>query len=80
MAKRRQPRGVGQGLLRPTLRPDGVLALDHTIAGLIELDANGLCLQWRNHLGGRSRRNQPCDRATPRATLETKLCGQRLKA
>jgi hypothetical protein len=22
------------------------------IAALVELDANGLCLQWRNHLGG----------------------------
>jgi len=52
MAKRRQPRGVGQGLLRPTLRPNGILVLDDTIAALVELDANGLCLQWRNHLGG----------------------------
>jgi len=52
MAERRPSRGVGEGLLRPTPRPDGVLALDHTIAGLVELDANGLCLQWRNRLGG----------------------------
>jgi Protein of unknown function (DUF2924) len=52
MAQRRQPRDVRQGLLRPTPRPDGVLALDDTIAALVELDANGLCLQWRNHLGG----------------------------
>jgi Protein of unknown function (DUF2924) len=28
------------------------VALDHTIAALGELDANGLCLQWRNCLGG----------------------------
>ena len=25
---------------------------DDMIAALVELDANGLCLQWRNHLGG----------------------------
>ncbi len=52
MAGRRSSRGVNEGLLRPTPRPDGVLAVDHTIAGLAELDANGLCLKWRNHLGG----------------------------
>ena len=52
MAKRRPSRGVDEGLLRPTPRPDGVLALDDTIAALVELDANGLCLQWRNCLGG----------------------------
>jgi DUF2924 family protein len=52
MAGRRPPRGAGEGLLRPTPRPKGVLALDDTIAALVELDANGLCLQWRNHLGG----------------------------
>jgi hypothetical protein len=52
MAERRQARGVGEGLLRPTPRPDGSLALDHTVAVLVELDANGLCLQWRNYLGG----------------------------
>jgi hypothetical protein len=47
MARPRPPRGPGEGLLRPTPRPKGVL-----IAALVELDANGLCLQWRNHLGG----------------------------
>ena len=52
MAERRPSRGVDEGLLRPTPPPDGVLALDDTIAALVELDANGLCLQWRNHLGG----------------------------
>lgn len=52
MAGRRPARGVGEGLLRPTARPKGVLALDDMIAALVELDANGLCLQWRNHLGG----------------------------
>jgi hypothetical protein len=52
MAGRRLPRGAGEGLLGPTPRPNGVLALDDMIAALVELDANGLCLQWRNHLGG----------------------------
>ena len=51
MAGRRSPRGADEGLRRPP-RPDGVLALDDLIAALVELDANGLCLQWRNHLGG----------------------------
>jgi hypothetical protein len=37
---------------RRPLRPKGVLTLDDTIAALVELDANRLCLQWRNHLGG----------------------------
>jgi hypothetical protein len=52
MAGRRPPRGAGEDLLRPTPRPKGVLALDGMIAALVELNANGLCLQWRNHLGG----------------------------
>ena len=52
MAGARPPRGAGEGLLRPTPRPKGVLAVDDMIAALVELDANGLCLQWRNHLGG----------------------------
>ena len=52
MAGCRPRRGGGGGLLRPTPRLEGVLALDDVIAALVELDANGLCLQWRNHLGG----------------------------
>jgi hypothetical protein len=52
MAGRRSPRGVGEGLLRPPPRPKGVPALDDMTAALVELDANGLRLQWRNHLGG----------------------------
>ena len=52
MATRRPLRGAGEGLLRPTPRPKGVPALDDTIAALVELDANRLCLQWRNHFGG----------------------------
>jgi Protein of unknown function (DUF2924) len=52
MARRRPLRGAGEGLLRPTPLPKSVLAQDDMIAALVELDANGLCLQWRNHLGG----------------------------
>jgi hypothetical protein len=52
MAGRRPPRGAGEGLLRPRPRSEGVLALDDMIAALVELDAKGLGLQWRNHLGG----------------------------
>jgi len=52
MAKRQPSRGVGEGLLRTTPRPDSVVALGETISSLVDLDANGLCLQWRNHLGG----------------------------
>jgi hypothetical protein len=52
MGKRRQSRGVGEGLLRATLRSDSIPALGETISGLVDLDANGLCLQWRNQIGG----------------------------
>ena len=52
MARHRPPRGVGEGLLRPRPRPEVVLALDDMVAALVELDFNGVCLQWRNHLGG----------------------------
>jgi hypothetical protein len=52
MAKRRQPRGVGEDSVRTTPRSDSIAALSAIITGLIDLDANGLCLQWRNHLGG----------------------------
>jgi Protein of unknown function (DUF2924) len=52
MVERQPSSGVDEGLLRPTPRPDGVLPLDHMIAALVELDANRLCLQWRNCLGG----------------------------
>ena len=51
MAERPPSREAGEGGLRPTPRPDGVVALDHMIAALGELDAKGLCLQWRNRLG-----------------------------
>jgi hypothetical protein len=49
MAKRQQSRGVGAST---TPRSDSIPTLGETIAGLVGLDANGLCLQWRNHLGG----------------------------
>jgi Protein of unknown function (DUF2924) len=52
MTKRRQSRGVGESLLRPTPRSDSSPALCETISGLIDLDADGLCLQWRNRMGG----------------------------
>jgi hypothetical protein len=52
MTKRQQSRGVGVMLLRPTPRSDSSPALGQTISGLANLDANGLCLQWRNQLGG----------------------------
>ena len=52
MARRRPSRGAGEGLLRPTPQPLSHQALGETISSLPDLDANGLCLQWRNHLGG----------------------------
>jgi Protein of unknown function (DUF2924) len=52
MIKRRESRGVADTLPRPTPRSDSIPALGETISGLVDLDANGLCLQWRNHLGG----------------------------
>jgi hypothetical protein len=51
MAERPSSHDAGEGRLRSTPRPDGVVALDHMIAALGELDAKGLCLQWRNRLG-----------------------------
>jgi hypothetical protein len=59
MTKRRQSRGVDEGLLRPTPRSDIIPALAETICGLIDLDTNGLCLQWRNHLGGNAPAHLP---------------------
>jgi hypothetical protein len=52
MAKRRQSLAAGEDLLCVKSRLDGASTLDETIASLIDLDANGLCLEWRNHLGG----------------------------
>jgi hypothetical protein len=52
MIKRRGSRGVADTSTRPTPRSDSIAALGEIISGLVDLDANGLCLQWRNHLGG----------------------------
>ena len=52
MAKRRQSPAVGEDLLCVESRHGYAPSLDETIGDLVGLDANGLCLQWRNHLGG----------------------------
>jgi hypothetical protein len=52
MADHRLSPGVGEGWLRSTPRSDSPQALCETISALANLDANELCLQWRNHLGG----------------------------
>ena len=52
MTKRRQSGGVRESLLRSTPRSDSIRALRETISGLVDLDANELCLQWRDHSGG----------------------------
>ena len=52
MARRRPRRGVGEDLFRPSPQPGGIPALNDMIATLVELDVTGLCLEWRNHLGG----------------------------
>jgi hypothetical protein len=50
MGVRRHSGGVGE--LLPSPAPDNAAFLDDVIAGLLDLDAKGLSLQWRNHLGG----------------------------
>jgi hypothetical protein len=52
MIKRRESRSDAGTLPRPTPRSDSIAALGETISGFVDLDASGLCLQWRNHLGG----------------------------
>jgi Protein of unknown function (DUF2924) len=52
MIKRRESRSDADTLPRPTPRSDSIPALGETISGFVDLDASGLCLQWRNHLGG----------------------------
>ena len=52
MVKRRQSPGVGEGSLRPPPWSDNIAAIGETISTFVDLDANALCLQWRNHLGG----------------------------
>ena len=52
MAMRRERGGVGEASPPPAPRSDNAGSLNDVIADLADLDANGLCLQWRNHLGG----------------------------
>ena len=52
MTKRRLSRVVGEALPGSTPGSDVIASLDDAIAGFIDLDVKGLCLQWRNHLGG----------------------------
>ena len=52
MAKRRQSCGVGEALLPSAPRSAERGSLEDLVAGLVDLDVNGLRLQWRNHLGG----------------------------
>lgn len=54
----RSTKGAGGDLSPPAFSAgggsvaSGASPLDLLIAGLADLDANQLCLQWRNHLGG----------------------------
>ena len=52
MPMRRHSGGAGGVAPPPAPRSDELASLSDLIAGLADLDANGLRLQWRNHLGG----------------------------
>jgi len=52
MPRRRHPAGVGEAPSRPTPSSSASPSLEERIAGLADLDADQLRLQWRNHLGG----------------------------
>ena len=52
MTTGRQSPAAGEGLLCVKSRHGDAPMLDDMIAGLVDLDTNGLCLRWRNHLGG----------------------------
>ena len=52
MSMRRHSGGAGGVYPPPAPRSDEAASLSDLIAGLTGLDANGLRLQWRNHLGG----------------------------
>ena len=52
MPMRRHSGGVSGVSPPPAQRSDEAASLSDLIAGLADLDANGLRLQWRNHLGG----------------------------
>ncbi len=51
MAKRRQSHGVGEALLPTAQGPHSIASLNDMIGSFVDLDLNGLRLQWRNHLG-----------------------------
>jgi hypothetical protein len=52
MLRGRKSRAVGESLSLPASSQSEAETLDATIAGLGDLDADQLRLQWRNHLGG----------------------------
>jgi hypothetical protein len=52
MAMRRLSGDVGEASPPSAPRSDKAGSVKDVIAGLADLDANGLRLQWRNHLGG----------------------------
>jgi hypothetical protein len=52
MAMRRLSGDVGEASPPWAPRSDNAGSVEDVIAGLADLDANGLRLQWRNHLGG----------------------------
>ena len=52
MPMQRHSGAVGGVSPPPAPRSDEATSLSDLIAGLPDLDANGLRLQWRNHLGG----------------------------
>jgi hypothetical protein len=52
MAKLRQSSGVGEDLLPSAPRSAERGPLEDLVAALVDLEVNGLRLQWRNHLGG----------------------------
>jgi hypothetical protein len=52
MAKRRHPDHSCEVFLEPAARPDGARSVNDLVVGLKALNAQGLRLQWRNHLGG----------------------------
>ena len=52
MAAREKPTGPGERESRPASSSSTADSLDALVAGLADLDADQLRLQWRNHLGG----------------------------
>src|SRR5271165_4881674 len=63
---RRHSGGAGGVSPPPAQRSDEATSLSDLIAGLAELDANGLRLQWRNHLGGTPPAHLTCERTSRR--------------